>query len=94
MRITEEEKKVFLETVKELDPDAKVFLFGSRTDDSKKGGDIDLLVQSEKIGLSQEIKIQREFFLKLEEQKIDLVVTKDFSEPFVKYIKPTLVPLI
>lgn len=93
MRITEEEKRVFLETVKELDPDAQVFLFGSRTDDSKKGGDIDLLVQSEKIGLSQEIIIQREFFMKLEEQKIDLVVTKDFSEPFVKYIKPTLVPL-
>lgn len=94
MRISEFEKRVFIETVKEIDSEANIFLFGSRTDDNKRGGDIDLLVHSQKIDLRKEIEIQKEFFLRLEEQKIDLVVTKDFSEPFVQYIKPTLIPLI
>ncbi len=94
MRITEEEKRVFIETVKSIDPEANIFLFGSRADDNKRGGDIDLLVHSQKIDLRKEMEIQKEFFLRLEEQKIDLVVTKDFSEPFVQYIKPTLVALI
>lgn len=94
MRISEFEKRVFIETVKEIDSEANIFLFGSRTDDNKRGGDIDLLVHSQKIDLRKEMEIQKEFFLRLEEQKIDLVVTKDFSEPFVQYIKPTLIPLI
>ena len=49
MRITENEKTVIVEAVKTADPDARVWLFGSRADDSKKGGDIDIAVFSEKI---------------------------------------------
>jgi len=44
MRITEHEKDTIIEAVKNIDPDAKIWLFGSRTDDHKKGGDIDLVV--------------------------------------------------
>jgi predicted nucleotidyltransferase len=43
MRITEHEKNVIVDAVKSADPNAKVWLFGSRVDDSKKGGDIDIL---------------------------------------------------
>lgn len=93
MRITEEEKLVFVETVKTLDPEAKVFLFGSRTDDNKKGGDIDLLVQSNILNENKSYLIRADFFKYMEERKIDLVFTKDFSEIFVKAIYPECIAL-
>ena len=49
MRITEHEKNVIIDAVNSTDPHAKVWLFGSRVYDSKKGGDIDIAILSEKI---------------------------------------------
>ena len=49
MRITEHEMNVIIEAVKNADQEARVWLFGSRVDDSKKGGDIDIAILSEKI---------------------------------------------
>ena len=37
MRILEEEKNVIVESIKQVDPQAEIYLFGSRIDDSKKG---------------------------------------------------------
>ena len=57
---------------------AKVSLFGSRIDDSKKGGDIDLLVETDTISSDMymnKIRLLTEIQLKLGEQKIDLIVT-------------------
>lgn len=36
MRITEQEKNIFLNLIHSIDPAAKVYLFGSRADDSPK----------------------------------------------------------
>jgi hypothetical protein len=36
MRITEHEKNVIIDAVVSVDPNAKIWLFGSRVDDSKK----------------------------------------------------------
>jgi len=47
MRITVNEKHVIIDAVKNIDPDARLWLFGSRADDSKKGGDIDILSSKE-----------------------------------------------
>ncbi len=57
--------------------DAKVYLFGSRTNDQKKGGDIDLLIQKKDIkGSVVEAKI--DFLVKLKsyigEQKVDVLI--------------------
>jgi predicted nucleotidyltransferase len=45
MRISEFEQKCILETFNTLSTaKSKIYLFGSRLDDMKKGGDIDLLI--------------------------------------------------
>ena len=44
VRLSEKDLKIITETAKEVFGDCKVYLFGSRTDPDKKGGDIDLLI--------------------------------------------------
>lgn len=45
MRLTDFEKNFIVETFKMFSShNTKIYLFGSRADDSKKGGDIDLLI--------------------------------------------------
>lgn len=46
MRLTEEQRRLIRDTVASaLGPQARVRLFGSRLDDARRGGDIDLLVE-------------------------------------------------
>jgi predicted nucleotidyltransferase len=55
---------------------AKVYLFGSRVDDNKKGGDIDLYIETdikENI-LERKLKMLVELEKFLGEQKIDVVI--------------------
>jgi predicted nucleotidyltransferase len=46
MRLTEQEKTAIRSAVLEEDPTADIFLFGSRLDDNRKGGDIDLYIET------------------------------------------------
>ena len=82
MRITENQKNVIIDAVKNSDPNAKVWLFGSRVDDSKKGGDIDIAIFSEIINknVMQEIEIRRFICDRIGEQKIDIVTTNSGKE--------------
>jgi len=86
MRITEYEKDTIVEAVKSIDPEAKVWLFGSRTDDRKKGGDIDIAVFSKIINndVMQEIQVRRLICNKIGEQKIDIVTSSDGKMAFFK----------
>jgi len=85
MRITEHQKNVIIDAVKNSDPNAKVWLFGSRADDSKKGGDIDIGILSSKVDVMEEIEIRQKIFDTIGEQKIDLVVSKNGEEAFFKF---------
>jgi len=86
VRLNDEEKRVILQAIHSIDPNAKVYLFGSRVDDSGKGGDIDLLVFSRKISYGDKLVVKKNIFSTIDEQKIDLIVTKDGGEPFVQMV--------
>jgi len=84
MRLKDSEQVAIVTTIKCLDNNARVFLFGSRVDDTKKGGDIDLLVMSDRLTSDDKRTIKMKLYELLGEQKIDLVLAADDSDPFVK----------
>jgi predicted nucleotidyltransferase len=47
MRISEREKNILVGAVLTQDPSARVWLFGSRANDGKRGGDIDIAVSTD-----------------------------------------------
>jgi len=84
MRISEREKQVLIEAVLKFDSSALIWLFGSRADNSKRGGDIDIAVLSDKIHIKEKMQLKRVIYNELGEQKIDLVVSADGNEPFFR----------
>lgn len=81
MRISEIEIDVIKKlAVRIFGRNTKVFLFGSRTSDVKKGGDIDLFIsnpQKSKLTFSAKIEFLTELKLIIGEQKIDVVLDTD-----------------
>ena len=79
MRLTEETKNIIIEAVCQFFSQAeKIILFGSRVDDSKRGGDIDILVQtpvSTAVAFEEKIRAAAALQLRLGEQRIDILTT-------------------
>ncbi len=70
-------KKVILTHIE----DAKIFLFGSKVYDNKKGGDIDIFVQINKnITLKTQLQILTEIKLEGVLRKVDLVIQTPYSK--------------
>lgn len=84
MRISKNEIRAIKESINALDKGAEVYLFGSRNIDVAKGGDIDLLIISEKLSYGDTVKIRKNLYEKIEEQKIHIIIAHDMSDPFVK----------
>ena len=84
MRLSDSERKSIRNIILELDSNAHVYLFGSRVFDDKKGGDIDILIISSVITEKNRRDIKLKLFDALGEQKIDLLIASDTSDPFVR----------
>lgn len=85
MRLTPEEIEIIRDGVKHVfGAQGAVWLFGSRTDDARRGGDIDLYIEAP---CSHEQAVIREGLLyayllrRLGEQRIDIVVHPSDTEP-------------
>lgn len=78
MRLDKIQKLALSAALQKLDAGDKAFLFGSRVDDAKRGGDIDLLVFSQQPSFELSRKMTREFFRNCEE-KIDILVINPLS---------------
>ncbi len=79
MRLTQQEIQIIKSSVQEvMGANASVWLFGSRVDDSKRGGDIDLFVETDlydpKDKVLKTAQLWAKLQLRLEEQRIDIVL--------------------
>jgi uncharacterized protein len=68
-------------------PEAQVYLFGSRVDDTKKGGDIDILVLADRpLAFQEKFAVKLAFYQQFGEQKIDIVSLTHTDEAVFKQI--------
>ena len=84
MRLREDDQQAVRDVVAEADPQAEVFLFGSRARDQERGGDIDLLIMSVAIGPQERRRMKLRLMDRLGERKIDLLVARDAAQPLVR----------
>lgn len=80
MRLSVREKEAVRKVLHEVDPCGRIYLFGSRVDDSKKGGDIDLFFEVSTT-LNLKFKLALEYRLSAEcDTKVDLLVKNPGQE--------------
>lgn len=76
MRLSKKEIQTILHVAKEIYGNGvEVYLFGSRVNDEKKGGDIDLLIRSSSVpkGILARVRMLARLKYLLGEQKIDII---------------------
>lgn len=80
MRLTPEQAQIIKAASQKIYGEkSNVYLFGSRTDDNLKGGDIDLYLEPEHQdhGLEQRLQLNSLLQMQLGEQQIDIIIAKD-----------------
>lgn len=85
MRLTAEQRSAIVEeTAHAFGPTANVRLFGSRVDDTGRGGDIDLHIEAEGSPaelLDRELALYARLLRRLGERRIDIVVQPRGAAP-------------
>lgn len=101
MRLTQNQVSCVIENMhKFFGRDSHVWLFGSRCDDQKKGGDIDLYVQTkldDEDIIPAKMKFLAAMYKQFGEQKIDLVIhqTEKIQElPIYEHAQRTGIKLL
>ncbi len=78
MRLSQEQIQTIKTAILEALPDARILLYGSRCDDHKRGGDIDLLIYTnEFVDVFTRANILANICKQLGERKIDMKFAKD-----------------
>jgi uncharacterized protein len=95
VRLTATEITAIREEIGRLDAKAVIYLFGSRVDDTARGGDIDLLVISDTLGFRDELRLRRRIFDRIGCQQLDLVVRRrnQLDEPLAAIAQETGIKL-
>lgn len=95
MRISQYTHQAIKSNVAALSPDADCYLFGSRTIDAAKGGDIDILVITpEKLPLPYISRMRRLILDQIGEQKLDIVnFPVNSKHPFMRVALDTAIKL-
>jgi predicted nucleotidyltransferase len=93
MRLSAPEADAIRDVIHAFDEDAKVYLFGSRADDTARGGDIDLLVLSRSLDFKDKLEIKRRLYEVLGEQRIDVVIRREMQDPFARHVLKQAVAL-
>lgn len=96
MRLTEQQQEIIKQVLlKHFGKGSELRLFGSRTDDNARGGDIDLYIEPELRAADDIVEARLnalvELHLALGEQKIDLVINRKSGTvlPIYKIAKET-----
>ena len=93
-RLTPAQQSLLKEAIYKQDPQALVYLFGSRTDATKQGGDIDILILSQTLSQRELREIRYTFFQAFGEQRLDILLdTPDIHKTFTKVILEKAIPL-
>jgi predicted nucleotidyltransferase len=89
MRLNKSEIAIIKNIINQNVKNAQIYIFGSRIDDTKKGGDIDILIIGDDYKNLRDIrKIKILLKEKLGEQKIDLMYQKKGElTPFTRLVK-------
>ena len=82
MRLSQFELDSIKSIFKSVFDEGKLYLFGSRIDDSQDGGDIDIYIDT---SVKNKVRKKIDFLVKLKnkigDQKIDIVLSYDKSKP-------------
>ncbi len=98
MRLSDAERRAIVETARRVfGPTVEVRLFGSRTRDDARGGDIDLYIEAdpERATLDNELRFERELLARIGEQRVDIVLQPRGRPPgpFARIAAKESVPL-
>ena len=95
MRLSQSQIAAIREEVARLDPEAQTYLFGSRADDRARGGDIDLLVVSDKLGFRDLLRLRVRILDRIGWQQLDLLVRRsdELDEPLAAAAQQTGIKL-
>ena len=87
MRLKKDEINLIKKEIRKL-IDGDIYIFGSRIDDSKKGGDIDIfIIPKRKLSIKDRVRVANEIKIRLEYElliPIDVVISKDLNRDIEK----------